>query len=344
MDPIASLRDKLAALPDAVYLQRQAAAVDELPSEAAMAGARGTSLGAPRRIEASHAGTWWALVLNARTPSREAAVPWHTHAMVVAVDVDRGTVLAGPALPPRAGKIPDRTDTEGQPPPNGATSPPPLGSPGGIAPSPEASSAGLAWLDVPSLLGLPRRNARLAVRVIDFDQPSNVVVVERLVDAAPLAMTSAAEAATLAKHLRRVTQSGQALPSFQRGVDTPALPGPGVAFTLARRGSSLPLHAAVRVELAAPMVVEPSRPAESPPPAAVVRAALLVLRKNVPRPYVLPIEVPVWSDHPLSLGTPIEAAFAVDLAAFAPAGAAEPGAQVYLLAGRHLAGPRVVPH
>lgn len=349
MDPITLVRDKIAALPDAVYLQRQAAAVADLPAEAAIAGARGTLIGAPRRVDASHTGPWWTLVLSARTASREAAVPWHTHATVVAVDVDRGIVRAGAAFARDAGKSPDRPDADGpQPPPAEApVAPPPPGTAPGMPPPPEASRAGLAWIDVPGLLGMPQENARLALRVIDFDQPSNMALVQRLVDTTPLAMTPAADAAALVQRLRSAGQVGQRLPSFQRSADTPLLQGLGAGFTLARNGSALPLHAALRIELFAPMLVQPSRAAmrasDLPQPSAVVRAALLVLRRNLPTPYLVPIEVPVWTDTPPALGKPIEAAFSVDLAALLPAGAAEPGAQVYLLAGRHLAGPQVLP-
>lgn len=349
MDPTTNLKDQLAALPDAVYLQRQSAAVSDLPAAAALAGLQGVWIGAPRRVDAARGERWSALVLAAGTASREAALPWHTHAMLVACDVDRGTVFAAPAFPRDPSKSPDRPDTAppSEPTDGAAAAPPPPSRASDIPPPPEPSSAGFAWLDVPGLLRLPHTNARVALRVIDFDRPSNPVLVQRLVDATPLPTTPAADAMALVARVRSAGQSALRLPSYRRSDQTPPLQGLGAVFTLSRQGQALPLHAALRIELFAPMMVQPSaaamRSADVPAPTAIVRAALLVLRRNYPVPYLLPLEIPVWTDQPPALGKPIDAAFSVDLAALLPVGAAEPGAQVYLVAGRHLAGPEVLP-
>ncbi len=355
MDPKTTLRDKLAALTDTQILQRQDAAVDALPAEAALAGVQGVLLAAPRRVEAAHLGDWSALVLSAGTASRQARVPWHTHAMLVATDVDRGTVFAAPAFgrdPSKSPELPGESDpSQGAAVPRSA-SPAPAAQ--AIPPPPEASSAGTAWVNVSTVLSLPRRPMQLALRLVYFDQVSNTVLVQQVGDGAAAGPTPMAEVQAVFARLAAAGQSVHRLPLFARHAATPAAPAePGIALTLGRSGapgSPLPLHAALRLEMSRPMTIDPVRlqgqaPAafvRNGPPKALMRASVLLLRPNYEQPYVIPVEFPVWSERELRAGEAVDAAFSIDLAALLPPAALQAGSQVYVLAGRHIAGPVAV--
>lgn len=340
MDITALLKERIAGLADDVYSRRDQAAVAGLPPMAAMSGFQGTLLGVPRRVDLAREPGLTALVLSGRTRTRSHQLPWQRNAVLVASDVDRGTVYAGPAFHTGAGKSPGpaAAPLPPEPPP-----PVPAGAPG-VPPPPEGSNVGTAWLDVQDLLSPPLHNARLALRVLYFDQVSNAPIVQRIADATPLAPRTQADAQALVERLRQAGQSRHKLPMFRRHAASPALTGSGVAFTLGPIGESIPLHAALRIELAAPMLVQ-ARPGGAPagqsppPPQAVLKATILVVRRNHPTPHVLPLEFPVWFDGPVVAGQLVEAAFSVDLATLLHPQALEAGSQVYVLAGRHLGGP-----
>jgi len=342
MDATVMLMAKIAGLADAVYFRRDAAAVASLPGDAALSDFQGVLLGAPKRVDLTREPGFSALLLTGVTATRTALLPFYRNAILAAIDIDRGTVFAGPAFVPDPSKSPDVPEAAPTmaPPPL----PPPL--PPGVPPPPEASSGGTSWLDVPRLLSLPRRNMRLALRIIYFDQVSNAALVEQVVDAAPTPALSPSDALALVASLRAAGQSQHRLPVFKRGSATPALEGPGAAFKLGRIGTPLPLHAALRIELSPAVLVPPAASATAtagtPRPAAVLRVAVLVAMRDRNEPHVFPIEVPVWSPTPLKAGQTVDAAFSIDLATLLPPAAMQPGAQVYLLAGRHIAGPQAL--
>jgi hypothetical protein len=340
MDVSTMLKEKIAGLGDNVYALRDDSAVAALPAEAALSDFQGLLLGAPRRVDLARNPEFAALLLAGRTPSRSARVPWHLNAVLVAVDIDRGAVFAGPAFPIDASKSPEPPEPAPAPAPAPSVVMPAVP---GIPPPPEGSDAGTAWLDVQRLLRLPRQNSRLALRALYFDQFSNAAVVERVVDSTPLAQLPAADARALVARLRAAGQSTHKLPAYRRHESTPTLSAAGAAFTIGRSGSSVPLHAALRIELFAPMIVRQDAASRAdkdlPLPAAVVRATVLVVRKDHNNPYLFPIEIPVWAEHELVPGKLIDAAFSVDLATLLPAAVLKSAAQVYVLAGRHLGGP-----
>jgi len=342
MDSTVMLMEKVAGLADAVYFRRDAAAVAALPGDAALSGFQGVLLGAPRRVDLSRETGLTALLVTGLTASRTASLPFDRNAIIVAVDNDRGTVFAGPAFVTDPSKSPE--------PPGAAPAVAPVAPqppwPAGMPPPPEASSGGTAWLDVSQLLDLPRQEMGLTLRVVYFDQVSNAAGVEQIGAPAPTTGLSTADALALVARLHAAGRSQHRLPVFKRGPETPALDRPGAAFVLGRIGSPLPLHAMLRIQLAPAMLVQPTisaaATAGTPPPAAVLRAAVLVVMRDRNEPHIFPIEVPVWSPKPLAPGQTIDAAFSIDLATLLPPAAMQPGAQVYLLAGRHIAGPRAL--
>ena len=93
------------------------------------------------------------------------------------------------------------------------------------------------------------------------------------------------------------------------------------------------------------MLVQPASKVQTgatPLPAAILRVAVLVVMRDRNVPHVFPIEFPIWSPTPLTAGQTVDAAFSIDLATLLPPAALQPGAQVYLLAGRHIAGPQAL--
>lgn len=346
MDATHTLTQTIGALPDAALLQRDEAAVAALPGQAALAGFQGVLIGAPRRVDARAGQALTALVLSGRSASRSRQLPWRDNAVLLAADVDRGQVFAGPAFVRDPSKAPPDQPV-GARPAEAATEAPAPSSDG----PPEATSAGSAWLDVAGTLGLPRQTMRLALRLVYHDQVSNTVLVEQAGDGPEAGATPMAEVQAVFARLAEAGQSAHRLPLYVRNPATPSAPtGPGLAFVLGRiapPGAALPLHAALRIELSRPMMIDPARvqgPAPAAftrngPPRALVRASVLLLRRNRNEPYLIPVEFPLWSERELRAGDLVDAAFSVDLAALLPAAALEPGAQVYLLAGRHLAGP-----
>ncbi len=349
MDATAQLTQLIGGLPDAVFLQRDAAAVASLPSQAALAGLQGVVIGAPRRVDIKAGQGFSALVLVGRTPSRSRELPWQDNAVLLATDVDRGQSFAAQAFPPDPSKSPPDQPRASKPQPQVAAPAPAPASP--IPPPPEASNAGTAWVDLSEVLSLPRRTMRLALRLVYFDQLSNAVLVEQVGEGAPAGPTPMAEVQTVFARLAAAGQSVHRLPLFTRHAATPAAPRePGIALALGPvgpPGAPVPLHVALRLELTLPMTIDPVRLqgqasvafVKNGPPKAVVRAAVLLLRRNSNQPYLVPIEFPLWSERDLHVGETVGAAFSVDLAALLPAAALEDAAQVYVLAGRHVAGP-----
>jgi len=195
---------------------------------------------------------------------------------------------------------------------------------------------------------------QLALRLVYFDQVSNPVLVDQVGESAIAGPTPMTEVQAVFARLAAAGQSTHRLPLFVRHPATPPAPAaPGIALALGRigaPGSPLPLHVALRLELTRPMTIDPVQlqgqaPAafvRNGPPKALVRAAVLLLRRNYDQPYVFPIEFPVWSERELRAGGAVDAAFSIDLAALLPPAAWADGAQVYVLAGRHLAGPAVL--
>jgi hypothetical protein len=342
MDATTMLQERMAGLADAVYQRRDAAAVADLPGEAALSGFQGLLIGAPRRVEPGRDAEFHALLLSGRTPTQSQQVPWHDNAILVATDIDRGTVLAGPAFVRPATKSPEppAAPRPPEPPPQVAPAAP------GVPPPPEGSNAGTAWLHVPSLLPLLPHNARLALRVLYFDRVSNAALTQRFVDTTPLSPRSLAEATEIVTRLRAAGQSAHKLPVYRRHAATPVAPeASGVAFTVGPIGPTMPLHAALRVEVSVPMLVRGASsagPGNEAPPRAVLTATVLMVRRNHTEPHVLPIEFPLWSDKELVAGQTLEAAFSIDLATLLPPSAIEPGAQIYVLAGRHISPPQAL--
>lgn len=362
MNAPTALTQQLAALPDVVFHRRDEAAVHRLPEQAAMSGFQGVLIASARRVDRRADPQANVLVVTGRTRSREQRLRWHDNALLVAVDVDRGAVWAQPAFPVDPSKAPvDQPNALPQP--ASAPSTPfdraalALASPD-IPPPPEASAGGRAWIDAAAVLDLPRQPMRLALRLFDFDRVSNLAASELLDDGESPGPTPMAEVADLYTRLAATTTSAHPLPSPIRGPATPtALTAPGIAATLSRPGvdagqpaQPVALHVALLLEPTRPMLIAaPLRGQALPPvfshtgpPTAVVRASVMVLRPNQPASYLIPVSFPIWSVTPS--GAPIAAAFSIDLAAHLPAAALQSGHLVYVLAGRHLAGPLTLGH
>lgn len=326
---LAMLNQLIADLPDEVYFTRNDAATGQLASRAASSLFEGLLLGGPRRVELRRQPSFSALLLTSTSARRAREVPWNWNAMLVATDVARGDVFAGPALAPPEDKI--RQPSRALEPPPSTAGDPSLEALG------DGHSAGIVWLDLPGLINLPPRSARLALRVISFDQVSNPCVVDMLTGDPVEGEIPVKQALSIAERWQTsATATGLTLGA---GPATPALPGPGVAAALSSRsGAVLPLHVALRVDLSRQMRVEKPPPTTNPAsgarlPAALIKATVLAVVKNVSDPFVGVVEVPIWANEALTTGAPVAAAFTVDLGRLLPARALQGDTRLYVLAG-----------
>ncbi len=333
-----TMKNAVAALADEVYLNRIDAAVQPLAMQAATVGFEGLVLGAPKRVDAGKHAAFSALVLTARSASRSRKLPWNDNAMLVATDVARGSVFAGAAVVVDASKI---REPAAPPEPPAPPIDPALEALG------EGRSAGTMWLDVPGLLNLPQRTARWVLRVVYFDQVSDPATVDVMTKLPVEGGVPQAAAKALVERIRAAGPSAHGLPVYRASAATPTLSGPGIAATVAPLGGgALALHVALRVEVSKQMLVD--KPAksgsagEARPPSALLKSTLLIAVRNTAQPFLLNVDIPVWSERELQGGELVDAAFSIDLASMLPAAALQSGAQLYVLAGRHIAGPQAL--
>jgi hypothetical protein len=325
----------LSRVSDASYLAKDEAVAESLPRNAMAYGFEGIALGAPRSIAAGASGVP-ALLLSSESAGRSADVPLHRNAIAVAIDLDRGTILADEAFPMDPSKSPEE--------PPGAE-PAPASEP--PAQDPETAkaleelgdgrAAGAAWLDFEGLLGIPRRSSRLALRVVSFDRITNAPEVRLEGPEEEMAGPPAATAAEIA------TGGAAAGRSFGRAAATPSLPGEGVALALvAGADGAAPgaAHGALKIALPRASIVTASAEAGGArPPSAVLKALLLIAKKGSTHASRIEIDVPVWATG-AKAGEVVEADFSLDLTKEIrpplPAGSY----CAWLLAGPHASAPQ----
>ncbi|MBP8306097.1 MAG: hypothetical protein KAY46_02470 [Burkholderiaceae bacterium] len=352
MDDAEQLLARMRQMTDSAYMAGDQSSVATLPADALRSQFRGVLLGAPREVDLDAGQRVSGLALIGRSKARSVEVSWRANAIVVATDVERGVVRTAGAFDIDTGKEGERPRAKPLPtaePVRSAAEKARLEALG------DGDTAGFVWLDVSRLLDLPRESARYVVRVLYFDQVSNPAVVNvRARTSQPAAEPLAAASAQAS--LSAVTQqaSTQGLPRFGRGSLTPSIEGPGVALNLGVPGvvagaRQWLAHGVLKLELSRQMIVgsatvsgAPLAAGSSKPPAALVRATVLVLMKDQTRAMRLPLDIPVWSDHALRAGEVVEAAFSVDLATVLPASPPPGIYQVYLLGGPYLSGPHTL--
>jgi hypothetical protein len=346
MDARDRLTAGIQALPDDVYLRKDDDAVSSLPQEALSLNFKGLVLGVPRVVDLGSAQAVPALLLGARTAARSAEVDWQRNAIVVASDVDRGEVLAGEAFLPDPSKSPGADPRRDQRKPARAA---PAPADPVLAQLGHGDSAGTVWLDFRNLLKLPSESRRWALRVLYFDEVSNPALVEVKGKSGGPGAMPADDAAKLVARMRSAGHR-DGLPRYFRSPETPPLKSAGIAAALgpvAAKGGArqIPLHAAMRLEVSPQTLVQQATAAAASgqrPPAAVLRAMVLVLIKDRNIPVRIPLEIPVWSDRPLKPGDLAEAVFSIDLAEAMPKEAVAGTYQVYVLGGRYLSGPHAL--
>lgn len=342
-------RDRLVAdlsrLGDEAYFREDASLATSMPKAAMDHGFRGLALGAPRAVPLASRGELLALLVTGESAARSRRVPLHANAVVVAVDTDRGAVLAAEAFPGDPTKTPDESDAG---PPSAPKRPEPPEDPDAIG---HGDTAGAAWLSIRELLPLPWQTSTLALRVIAFDEISNPAMVELMGPGPKANPLSRAAALEIAKRAR-AAEAAQGSPRFARSAETPALPEDGAALALASRDAPattrpLIVHGALRLPLTPSSIVDPaghSAPSAGEPgaPGAVVKATILVVTLGVSTPWQLDLDIPVWSDHAPKAGEVVDLAFSLDLAGAHPGGLAAGEHCLYLLAGPHVSGPHTL--
>jgi len=338
---------QLATLSEEVYFRQDQSVATTIPLTVLSSGFKGLALAAPRIIRLDTHNTLPALLVTGESKSRSAAFPLSQNALLIAADIDSGKVISGEAFPGDPSKSPPDDKPPGREKPKQEKS--------SARPDPDAEGdgdmAGTAWLDFRKLLDISWRPARLALRVIAFDEVSNPVFVtlesEQTIGIEFFPPDVAAE---VVRRNKTAEELGRGLPKFVRSRETPRLKSSGVALALetdrARPGTSLPVHGALRLELSFQSIVRrrqdsATREANGGPdlPAAVVKATLLVTIMNRDVPARIDLNIPVWSDHKLQFGEEIEAAFSLDLATALPMEFVPGEYCIYLVAGPYLSGP-----
>lgn len=324
-----AMKQVIERLPDDIYLRRDDAAVQPLAMQALDADFEGLLLGAPRRVELARHPTVQALVLNGRAQARATALPWASNGIVVATDVVRGDVIAGPAVARPADKT-YASDRPKAPGPRAA---------GAVAP---ASAVGVQWIELSALPGWQARSARLALRLVDFDQVTEPVFTDVI---GPERVEDAMSPAQAQARLDALARPQSPLLADERPtLAPPAQPGIAAAAG-ATRGAVRPLQLAMKIELTRPMLVaRPPRPSAGSDrvPAAVVRLTLLVVVKHDARPHLVPLDLPVPATRELRAGEAVDLSAVIDLNRALPPGPWQQGAQLYVFAGRHLSGPHAL--
>jgi hypothetical protein len=341
---------ELSRLTDDVYLTEDSRAIARIPKVALGQRFKGLALGAPHRVRIDSQQRLPVLLVTGESAARSAQFPLNSNTVAVATDLERGIVLVGEAFPGDHTKAPEDEPE----PPKAKPIEPPLSRERAArrAALGAGDTAGTAWLNFRDLLELPWRPSQLALRVIAFDEVSNPVLVT-LESQHTMAIEyfPADVAAEIVQRNKAAAESGRAFPRFVRSRETPLLRSSGVALALekdtARAGAkSLPVHGALRLELSFQSIVRRRRDSSAPevsgrsdPPAAVVKATVLVTIKNHNRPIRLDVNIPVWSDHKLQAGEEVDAAFSLDLATALPSELLPGEYCIYLVAGPYLSGP-----
>jgi hypothetical protein len=292
----------------------------------ARTGFRGVLIRGPRLVDLAARREIPLLVLHQNSFQREWEARYRLNAMAHAVDLDRGVATSAAMF----------LGNEYYDPKNVPWS--------GTGPAPEEGQD--EWLytmagtvDLRSVLKLPPRPARYAVSVTVFDWLSNTVTLE-LADPGQeprkpedyfLPRALAAEVAAMLR------DAAQFLPP---ALDEPQQEGLALSAPAEASAAGIPVQLAMKLPAPAGAIVAPGEPGGLP--AAVLNAHLLLVRLDQRSRVEADIPVPVYSEAPLSPGEVLSGRAGVDLKTYVR-GPLHPGAYcLYLFAGEHVAGPRLI--
>jgi len=289
-------------------------------------GFRGVLIRGPRLVDVAVRREVPLLVVHQNTFQREWEARYRLNAMAHTVDLDRGVATSAAMFLRRERYDPAevRWSRAGPPPEEGQD---------------EWFYTAVGTVDLWAVLKLPRRPARYAITATVFDWLSNTVTIE-LVDPGQAPRKPEdyfLPRALAAEVVARLKDAPQFLPPT---LDEPQHEGLALSAPPEASAAGIPVQLAMKIRAPAGTIVAPGEPAGLP--AAVLNARLLVVRLDQRSWVTADIPVPVYSEVPLKPGDVLSGRAGVDLKAYAR-GPLHPGPYcLYLFAGEHVAGPRLI--
>lgn len=358
MDENDEILHELARLEDRVYFQQPSQLPEPLRSTVLGISIGAVCLGAPVNTNLAKQDSLPLLLVMGDTDARSELVSSVRNTALIAVDLERGaaqSVAAFPVDPTKTTKPRPAAETPRVLPPDFGNPLEREPGPGGRRrrrPTPDSITQ--TWLDARALGALEWVSGRHALRVLELDRFSNSAVVT-LVDPAgpaPVAGVPADIAFEIEQRARRANAIPAGLGNFLRGVKTPALPGPGAAFTLDAEihvgARTVPFHGAARLTFGEGMRVDPELFEVEPEagieeedlPQAIIPVNVLIAELDVVPPRMVEVMIPYTGEWPLETGSHVDVAFSLDLAEALGSPLQTGTYFVYLIAGEHMAGPR----
>lgn len=267
------------------------------------------------------------LLLSRTTGLRDWQVTPQRNAVLVSVDQSTGTVRTAWAFPTHKRINVERMQRSLRE---------------GDLPEPEDADSVMVTaqrLAVRQALDLPWTAGEHCLTLIRYDWPSNTVRVR--LEAQPVKPVAPYPLED-ARRLASGTDASRA--GFERDGQTPELEGAGamlrVPDSARAEDSRFVVRGALRLPAPAGCIVARGDAEDSRLPAVVLRAALLLVKRDELSPVRAELEVPVFSEAAVAPGDEVDGCFAVDLYALGlRQQLLEGDTQLYLVAGSHVAGP-----
>lgn len=260
----------------------------------------GLAIQAPAELDLARWTSLPVVVASGRTGLRAWEVDFDRNAILVAVNLKSGAILAGPAHP--SPEAPSFHDDPPRPRPTRVNA--------------TSRSYGAYGFDLRRALDLPWKPGAYAVTLISHDWVSNTVVTRLAARDEP------APAPWLPARAGEAEGIEFTLPSSEA---SPAAP--------------YPVRAAVRLPLA-PRSIVTAPPEHAPGLRALVPATLAVLAMDWQRPSRVDVAIPILGAAPMAPGQIAEGSVTIDLRDRLGAPLSAGSHLLYFIAGRHIVGPK----
>ena len=248
------------------------------------------------------------LVAFSQSGTRGRQVKPGNNAIVVVNRLDGKGVWIVPMFPPATLKIPMAQD-EGLDPP--------------IEEADSTTTTVVERLDLKTLESLPWVAGQYVIRAINFDWLSNSVTTTLV--GSPAARATEPVAPLMARGDVNATAK---LPYFFKSKYSPELGTTEVALRVPSRpmaqSKAIPVFGAIRTHA---------------PTHDIIHGSVILVRRNILRPIILALDIPVFPEDRKGSGGTVDLFFAYDLNTLITAPLPSAQYQVYLIAGEHIGGP-----
>ena len=320
--------DQILSLSREAYFDLDVDSEQRMLEEIVKAGAAGIRIGALSEIDPTADSELPVLYLRHTTGLRDWQVEFERNSQLVAVDLSSGEVRNNWAFPtPKRFSLSQLDSSrEGD-------------APTGIAAG--ATNTRIYHLDARNILNLDWDSGQWALTMVNYDWRSNTVLTRLSSDDADdgehMSGTSLAEARSLVELL-----GAAGISRFEKKPESPALDDEGAVLAgpaqVDPSDTSALLRGSLRTHLPSSAIVDAVDGAgDGGIPAAVLSAALLVIKRDELRASRIDLAIPVFSAEPLKTGDVVDAWFELDLAdtdLLATVAAGE--TMLYLVAGEHM--------